>query len=404
MHSLWIGLWSYAFGSGRIDPVTSTNTPMDPPPSTEPEPPTEPEPSTRAIPSVEGFAALRAAFDRVPGYLDAATMGLPPRAVVRALRESLDEWRAGHAKAPAFDAAVTASRQAYARLVGVAVSEVAVGAQVSLLTGLVAANLPDGAEVVTVEGDFASVVFPFLVHADRGITVRQVPLEGLAGQLRPGTALVAFSLVQSGDGRVADVEAIREAAKAVGASTFCDTTQAVGWLPVRAGDFDVTVCGTYKWLCSPRGTAFLTVSTEYAQRLRPIHAGWYAGESVWDSVYGPDMQLADDARRFDVSPSWLAWVGTAPALQLFADADPAAVYAHDLALADAFRTGLGLQPQGRAPRGSAVVALSDPDGDLRRRLLEAGCVVAGRAGRVRIAFHVWNDHDDVTRALTALRR
>lgn len=345
-----------------------------------------------------GFALLRAAFDRVPGYLDAATMGLPPRVVVQALREHLDDWRAGRGEAPAFDAAVTASRRAYARLVGVDPSVVAVGSQVSPITGLVAAGLPDGAEVVTVEGDFASVVFPFLVHADRGITVRHVPLEALAEAIRPGTSLVAFSLVQSGDGRVADAAAIREAAGAAGARTFCDLTQAAGWLPVRAGDFDVTVCGTYKWLCCPRGTAFLTVTPGYAEGLRPLHAGWYAGESVWDSVYGPDMRLAADARRFDVSPGWPAWVGTAPALQLFADADPGAVHRHDTELADAFLAGLGHAPQGRA-----VVALADPDGDLRRRLLGAGIAVAGRAGRVRIAFHVWNDHDDVERALAALR-
>jgi selenocysteine lyase/cysteine desulfurase len=349
-------------------------------------------------PVADGFATLRAAFDRVLGYLDAATMGLPPRAVVRALREHLDQWQAGRSKVPAFDDAVTASRRAYARLVGVDPSAVAVGSQVSPLTGLVAAGLPDGAEVVTVEGDFASVVFPFLVHADRGVTVRHVPLEALADEIRPGTSLVAFSLVQSGDGRVADVGAIREAARAAGARTFCDLTQAAGWLPVRAGDFDVTVCGTYKWLCCPRGTAFLTVRPGYAENLRPLHAGWYAGDSVWDSVYGPDMRLAADARRFDVSPGWPTWVGTAPALQLFADADPEAVHRHDTELADAFLAGLGHEPQGRA-----VVALPDPDGDLRRRLLEAGCAVAGRAGRVRIAFHVWNDHDDVERALAALR-
>jgi selenocysteine lyase/cysteine desulfurase len=346
---------------------------------------------------MDSFATLRAAFDPVPGYLDAATMGLPPRVAVQAMRDALDDWQAGRAKAPSYDNAVTAARYAYARLVNVDVTRVAVGAQVSILTGLVAANLPSGSEVLTVDGDFASVVFPFLVHADRGITVRQVPLETLPGEIRSRTALVAFSLVQSADGRVADAPAIANAAAAVGARTLCDVTQAAGWLPVRAGDFDVTVCGAYKWLSCPRGTAFLTVGAQYQDELRPLHAGWYAGESVWDSVYGPDMTLAGDARRFDVSPGWLAWVGTAPALQLFASADPVAVLRHDTELADAFRAGLELPLAGRA-----IVSLPDPDGDLRRRLMLGGCAVAGRAGRVRIAFHVWNDHDDVDRALKAL--
>lgn len=345
-----------------------------------------------------GLATLRAAFDRVPGYLDAATLGLPPRDVVRVLHADLDAWQAGRSRPVQYDDLVNRSRAAYARLVGTAPDRVAVGSQTSVLAGLVAASLPDGSEVVTVDGDFASVVFPFLAQADRGIRVRHVPLETLADEVRPGTALVAFSLVQSADGRVADAPAIREAARAVGAATFCDLTQAAGWLPVRAGDFDVTACSAYKWLCSPRGTAFLTVTSGFAERLRPVHAGWYAGESVWDSVYGPQMHLAADARRFDVSPAWLNWAGAAVALELFAAADPVFVHRYDVALADALLAGLDLPPRGRA-----VVSLADPDGDLRRRLLDAGCVVAGRAGRVRIAFHLWNDPRDVELALTALR-
>ncbi len=341
---------------------------------------------------------LGQAFERVPGYLNAATLGLPPRPVLVAVRGALTQWAAGTASAPGYDAAVAASRSAYARLVGAATSEVAVGSQVSALVGLVAASLPDGSEVLTAEGDFASVVFPFLVHADRGVRVRHVPLDQLAEQVRPSTALVAYSLVQSADGRVAAAEQIGSAAAAAGALTVCDVTQAVGWLPVRAGDHGVTVCGAYKWLCSPRGTAFLTVGAEVAQRLRPVNAGWYAGESVWDSVYGPNMQLARDARRFDVSPAWISWVGTAPALELFARADPAAVRAHDAGLADGVRLGLGLQPT-----GSAILALPDPDAVLRARLAAAGLTVAGRAGGVRLSFHVWNDEEDAQRALAVLR-
>jgi len=341
---------------------------------------------------------LSDAFDAVPGYLNAASLGLPPRATVEALRTAVDDWAAGRARAADFDVPVNASRAAYARIVGVDAAQVAVGNQVSVTSGLVAASLPDGAEVVTVDGDFTSVTFPFLVHADRGVTVRHVPLHALADEVRPSTALVAFSLVQSADGRIADAPAVVEAARRVGALTYCDLTQAVGWLPVRAGDFDVTACGAYKWLCSPRGTAFTTVGPAAAAALRPLHAGWYAGASPWTSVYGPQMHLADDARRFDLSPAWLAWAGTAPALELFAAADPAAVHAHAVGLADAFLAELDLPP-----RGSAIVALPDPDADLQRRLAAAGCVVAGRAGRARLAFHAWNTPDDVRRAATAAR-
>lgn len=344
------------------------------------------------------LAAVQAEFDPVPGYLNAATLGLPTRSGLAAVRAALDDWQAGRSAASGFDAAVSAGRAAYARLVGVPVEQVAIGSQASALIGLVAAAVPDGAEVLTVDGDFASVVFPFQVHADRGVRVRHVPLEQLAEQIRPETAVVAFSLVQSADGRVADAAAIRATASAVGALTCCDLTQAAGWLPTRGTDFDVTVCSTYKWLATPRGTAMLTVGARARDRLRPLNANWYAGEIPWQSVYGPQMRLADSARRFDVSPIWFAWVGAAPALDLFAAADLDQVHRHDVGLADLVRAGLGLPPG-----GSAVLALPDPDQRLQRALATAGCTVAARAGGVRIAFHVWNDAEDAARVLAAVR-
>ncbi|GEL93919.1 aminotransferase class V-fold PLP-dependent enzyme [Cellulomonas composti] len=342
--------------------------------------------------------ALRAAFDRVPGYLDAATNGLPARATVAALRDALDEWSAGTATTAGYDVAVARARAAYATIVGTPVTDVAIGSQASALVGTVAASLPDGARVLTVDGDFTSVVYPFLVQADRGVQVRHVPAERLVDEIVPGTDVVAFSLAQSRDGRVTDLAEVAAAARSVGALTVCDVTQATGWMPVDATLADVTVCAAYKWLAAPRGVAFLTVGPAARERLRPVAAGWYAGADVWRSVYGPTMRLADDARRFDVSPAWLCWAGAAPALELFAAADPHEVRAHDVGLADALRARLDLPPAGRA-----VVTLPDDEhGTLRARLEAAGCRVAGRGGGVRLAFHVWNDADDVELAADAL--
>ncbi|HEX5535261.1 MAG TPA: aminotransferase class V-fold PLP-dependent enzyme [Actinomycetales bacterium] len=345
------------------------------------------------------IAEARALFRPVPGYLNAASLGLPPRTVADTLKAAVDEWSAGKASPTIYDQHVARSRELFAHLVKVPTTWVAVGSQVSVLAGTVAASLPDGAEVICVEGDFSSMVYPFMVHADRGVTVRHVPIEALAEAIRPQTTLVAFSLAQSACGSVVDADAVRQAAAAHGAVTFCDTTQAAGWMPVDARDDDITVCSAYKWLCAPRGSAFLTVSPDLAERLslRPINAGWYAGDSVWDSCYGPDMHLAHDARRFDVSPAWLPWAGTVPALELFTALDMQAVRDWDSRLANALRVGLGLDPADRP-----VVSLPDPDGAKQVALSAAGAVVAGRAGRVRIAFHLWNDESDVELALNAL--
>lgn len=336
-------------------------------------------------------AALRSAiaeFRDPRGYVAVASIGLPPDSAVAALRADLAAWEAADRDPQGYDAVIARTRASYSRLVGVGVDRIAIGAQTSVLTSLVAAAVPEGAEVLIPEGDFSSIEFPFLTRP--GIRTRVVPLAALAESITEQTWLVAFSHVQSATGVVADLDAIVEAAARVGAYTFCDVTQAAGVVPVDASRFDVTVCHTYKWLCSPRGVAFLTLSERFDPLLTPLQAGWYAGDDPWTNVYGPSMSLASDARRFDVSPAWQAWVGAEPAIALFAGLDIAEVWALTSSLGDALCDAVGIPQQHQA-----IVTWPDASGEDIRRLIEAGIRISGRAGRLRASFHLWNDLSDV---------
>lgn len=350
-------------------------------------------PATLAI---DALAPLRAQFDLGAGYLAACTAGLPTAGTRAAVVADL----AGAPDVADYSAAVEASRAHFARLVGVGADRVAIGAQTSVQVSVLAAALPDGAEVLVPDDEFSSLVLPF-VHAGRGIRVRTTPLARLADAITAETALVAFSLVQSASGEVADLDAVCDAAARAGARTVCDATQAVGWMPVDAARVDSLLCHAYKWLCCPRGVAFLTLTEEYARALRPVQAGWYAGADPWEACYGGDADLASCARRFDVSPAWQAFVGAEPALRAFAEADPGALHAHATRLAAAFRTRLGLA-EPTIP--SAIVTWPDATGCDLARLTAAGVTASGRNGRARVAFHVFNDVADVDLAAGALGR
>ncbi|WP_295835565.1 aminotransferase class V-fold PLP-dependent enzyme [uncultured Microbacterium sp.] len=342
--------------------------------------------------------ALASLFAGGRDYLAACTVGLPSRATVRAVRADLEAAASGRPDVAAATRAVEDARAAYARIVRSPIGEVAIASQTSVMVSLIAAAAPDGAEVLCPEGDFASLVAPF-AHAGRGIRVREVALADLPHAMTSDTWLVAFSLVQSATGEVADAAGIAAAAARAGAFTLCDVTQAAGWLPVDATMFDATVCHAYKWLCCPRGVGFLTVGPALSPHLRPVQAGWYSGDDPWSSCYGTDAPLAPDARRFDVSPAWQAFVGAAPALEMFAGADITELYAHATGLAARFRIGIGLaQPL----RPSAIVTWPDATGEALAQLTAHGITASGRAGRARVAFHVFNDEADVDRALHAL--
>jgi selenocysteine lyase/cysteine desulfurase len=276
---------------------------------------------------------------------------------------------------------------------------VAAGSSVTAYTGLVAASLPAGAEVLTAEDDFASVVNPFHVRTD--LKVRAVPLERIAESVRPGTALVAVSAAQSADGRIADLPALREAAREHGARTYVDFSQAAGWLPMDAEAYDYTTSVCYKWLLGPHGAGFLVVPEDFGG-LTPILAGWVAGEHPWDSCYGPVAELAHSARRFDLPPALFSYAGLRRSLELIEELGVDAVHAHDLALADRFRAGLtGLGHEALPAPGSAIVSVPGL-GHLQPELGKAGIQVSNRAGNLRASFHLYNTPADVDRLLDVL--
>jgi selenocysteine lyase/cysteine desulfurase len=341
-----------------------------------------------------GLDMARSLFTPGVTYLDTASSGLPPSTGAAALEQALRTWQEGRATPQGYDRAVAEARQSYAGLTGVPADTVAVGSQTSVFAGMIAASLPSGAEVVAAEGDFTSLLFPFLARPD--LRVRLVPLAAVADEIRPGTALAAVSAVQSADGAVADLDAVAAAAAGAGARTLIDTTQSAGWLPLAAERFDYVVCSAYKWLLCPRGTAFLTIRPDRMDELVPVHAGWYAGEDVWSSIYGGPLRLARSARRFDVSPAWLSWVGAVPALRLLERVGVASIHAHDLRLANRFRAGLGLPPG-----DSAIVSVRGVP-DASERMARAGVRTSVRADGLRVSFHLYNTEADVDRALGAL--
>jgi len=341
--------------------------------------------------------SLRDRFAAGRGYLAACTLGLPADVTRDALRRDLEQWAAGTAGASEYSAAVERARVHAAALLGAAAPRVATGSQVSVFAALAAAAAPRGADILCIDGDFSSIVAPFVVRGD--LRVLHVPVDALADAVTRETWMISYSLVQSATGEVADAASVATAARDAGARVLIDTTQATGWMPTTELEADMIVCHSYKWLCAPRGAAFATFSDRAMAELTPLAAGWYSGTDPWGSCYGPDLHLADDASRFDVSPAWHAWVGAEAALGFAASLDAAEVQAYDVGLANAFRERLGL-----GASDSAIVTWPDAEGDDLAALTAAGVTASGRAGRARVAFHLWNDDEDVDLAARAIGR
>jgi selenocysteine lyase/cysteine desulfurase len=103
------------------------------------------------------------------------------------------------------------------------------------------------------------------------------------------------------------------------------------------------------------------------------------------------------ARRLDISPAWLAWAGTVPALDLLGEVGVASIHRHDLGLANALRERLGL------PRSDSAIVTVNTEGGLERPRA-ANIKASVRAGAVRLSFHLYNTESDVEAVARALGR
>ncbi len=341
-------------------------------------------------------AHVREQFSPTRIHLDSASLGLAPADTTAALTEAVAAWSRGEVAAQDYDIAIARCREAYATIVGCPVDWLAITTPVSVATGHAAALLQPGETVLVAEEEFTSVLFPFLAREGDGIVVRQVPIAELLDHIDPSVEMVAVSAVQSADGYRLDLDELASRAEEANALTYIDITQAAGWITIDASRFDMTAAGLYKWLCSPRGSGFFSVAPHLWDRMAALGPGWYSGPDPWTSTYRAPFRQAGNARRYDVSPAWLCWEGAAPALELLASLDPAAIGDHNIGLANRFRAGLAMPP------GDSAIVSTDLSPAQITALDELGVNVASRDGRTRFSFHLYNSEAEVDKTIAAV--
>lgn len=363
------------------------------------------------------WAAVRAQFPAMTGqtYVNTASYGPPPDRVARAVHAAVSEWHEGRVNFVHWETAGERARDAFAALVGGHRDGVALVPTVSMAAGQVAERLDParGKVIVVPDNEFRSNLYPWMVQAQRGFELRLVsltpgrdPADDLVAAIDDGTGLVAFSSVHSASGQRIDVERVAAAARAHRARVFVDATQACGVWDHPLESIDYMGVGAYKWLMGPRGASFLYVRPELVDEMTPAFAGWRTPEARYTDFYGPPLELAPQAARFDAGLAYLAWVGLAESLEFLSQFTTAQIRERDVALAERFCAGLpglGLEPLFGADQRSQIVsvAVADPDA-VRQRLSARGVVAAVRGPYLRVSFHLYNDASDVDAVLDAL--
>ncbi len=347
--------------------------------------------------------SIRALFHPAPGltFLDTATYGLPPDPTTDAMRRAHDEWVDGTGKWVEWDKQSERARVAFARLMHVTPSRVALLPTVSVGVGVVAAALQPGDRVVAPAAEFRSVLYPLLVARDRGVDLVEVEdIDRLVEAIIPGTKLVALSLVQMQTGRVLPVREIVDRAETVGAQVLLDATHGVPF--VDLGDvvdrIDYNLVHGYKHLLCPRGVSFMVLREDHIGPLPPIVSSWRASDNPYTQFFGGPLQLADGAAQYDASLAWHPWIGAAESLELLVQWQEAGWLEEPVALARQLADRFGI-PWG----GATLVCPRIDDAELVRAALDEHRIKAAfRGTAIRFSTHVYNDEADIEKAASVI--
>ena len=312
-------------------------------------------------------------------YLDNAASAQKPQAVIEAMVRMMtgsyaNVHRGLHTLSTESTEAYEAARETVARFINAeSATEVVFTKGATEAINLVASSLGQalepGDEVVLTEMEHHANIVPWwLLHERKGVVLRFVPvlddgildLEAYRALLGPRTRVVSVVHMSNVLGTFNPVEEIVREARAAGAVTVIDGSQAVvhGRVDVQAIGADFYAFTGHK-LYGPTGVGVLWGRGERLQALPPYQGG---GEMI-DSVSLERVTYADPPHRFEAgTPPIIEAVGLAAALEWLQGFDREAIARHERDLYDHVVERLDrandIRICGRAPGKGAILAFS----------------------------------------------
>src|SRR5215470_13830675 len=347
-------------------------------------------------------------------HLASCSLGARSTDLDDALDAMLDDMAGGSAPWDRFEDRLHQARARFATLIGATPEQIAVLPNASVGAFQIASTVDWSTrpKVVTAAFEFPSVGHIWLAQRPRGAQVVYADTAGqYADLIDERTRLVSAPMTGYHYGERFPVADIARIAHDAGAEIFVDAYQAVGTESVDVTELgcDYLVAGTMKYLVGLPGLAFLYVREPESTEREPSLTGWFGRVNPF--AFDPkSLDFAADATRFETgTPSVPAAYAAEAGLRLMADVDLAAVREHVLGLTDQAIERLAAQGERvnvlpRERRGAHIgLHTGDPAG-LAKRLAEQGIAVSARADIVRLAFHYYNNTDDLDVLCAALAR
>lgn len=281
-------------------------------------------------------------------------------------------------------------------------------------------NLSPGDELILLENEYPSNVYPWRHWAEKGVQLVFAPmaptpeafLESFRSCIRPRTRLVALSAVHWCTGMplpLADIGALcaeREIDFVV------DGAQGVGMQPIDVQKMRISYMSfsAWKWLLGPLGVGVFFIAEKNIPRLKPVFTG--TESVIRDQEYFPyKAELKPSADRFTYSTgNWSDWVYFSASLDFLSSIGFARVRERIFELSHRLSHGLtsiGFRVLAdRHPLWPTGIVVCEKEGVLASTVLsylkKHQVVAAERLGRIRFSPHVYLSPEKVDEVVSIL--
>jgi len=280
--------------------------------------------------------------------------------------------------------------------------------------------LSPGDEVILLENEYPSNVYPWRHLREKGVALSTTPMEttpeaffeSLQKRITQRTRVIAISAVHWCTGMPLPVHDVGRLCREREIYFVLDGAQGVGMRPidVKRDCIDFMAFSAWKWLTGPIGLGGLYIARERLDSIKPIFVG--TDSVVDDEAYLPYKDdLKPSVDRFTIStPNICDWVYFLASLRFLEDIGFEAVRERIFTLSR--RLSDGLASLGYRvlttdfPGHSTGIVVFEKDGisteAIFERLKENGVVAAQRLDRVRLSPHVYLLPEQIDETLSVL--
>jgi selenocysteine lyase/cysteine desulfurase len=312
-----------------------------------------------------------------------------------------------------------AAKEKFASLINCDPSEIAILSSVSDCISSILHALPlSNKEVVTTEMDFPCIGQSILAQQKRKeFTVKFIPSrdniipsEYFDRYVTSKTALTCIPHVSFYNGFKHDLKAVSEIVHRKGSLLFVDAYQSAGAvsIDVKRDNVDILVAGMQKYLLGIPGIAFMYIRKELAESLEPSTIGWFGQKDIFGFHYDR-LEYANSAQRFNTGtpPVINAYVANA-ALEYILSVGVSTIEEKLISLSqftvdEAIKRGLQLKSP-TFSKGSATAIYCKDASMMEQLLRDENFILSARKDCIRLAPHIYNNEQDITKALDAIVR